>query len=616
MKKKIFLIVFLFISYHLSSQNIFIDSLNVRLQTNISASEKMNIYNIQTEQLRAEMMYDKASAINKEYLELAKKEKAYTEITKAYVNEGVILINQKLYDKAKVYIDSVRISASNTNDKIADAYMEYFMLYLSKSLEDYKTAMNHGLNSLSILEETKGNALLEFKIYYQLYGIYTEWNDLENSKRFAQKAIETALMSGNKNDLSNAYSAMAVVYTYEYQNSKSDADFRSILDYCEKAASLYNKFPGQVGGYTYSIALNNKASYLLAYSTEITPEVRSQIEYNIKESLVVSSKLTHAQATQTASLGMLSNLAKSDGNWDKAEQYMLQAYSVLLTQNPIYYHLMSRVVLELSDIYERKGDLKKALEFQKKHDEYRALLFDQSQAEAVRKLEVQYQSEKKEREILMLKERVENQHKQKLLYAGLGIIGLIGVFYMFRSYHFRLRYSQEREKQLATEKYEAELLIKFEKEEQSRLKIEQELLEFQQQKLQDEVMANQLHILHKNEVFQQIKEKIEEDKPLDIGEIIREENLLDNDFEKTKFQIQELHPNFFKSLRIKAKQKLTVLDLKYCAYFYLGMETKQIAKILNVEPKSVRMTKYRLKQKFGLDSEIDLIEYLKHIELS
>ncbi|WP_447642314.1 MULTISPECIES: helix-turn-helix transcriptional regulator [Chitinophagaceae] len=43
------------------------------------------------------------------------------------------------------------------------------------------------------------------------------------------------------------------------------------------------------------------------------------------------------------------------------------------------------------------------------------------------------------------------------------------------------------------------------------------------------------------------------------------------------------------------------------------MDTKQIAQLLNVEPKSVRMTRYRLKQKFGLEKETDLMSFLRNI---
>lgn len=615
MKNNLFLFFFFLASSLLHAQNVFIDSLSQSLKKpEISATEKMKTYNLVVEQYRIAMQYDKALAINKDYLSFARKAKAQTEITKAYVNEGIIAVNQGQYEKVDVLLDSISVHASKTQDKLAAAYKAFFQMHASKSLGDYKKAMNYGLHTLSLLEESQGNPLLEFKANYLLYGIYTEWNDLANSKKYAQKAIVAAVKSGNKNDLSNAYSAMGVVYTYSYRNSESQADVLAMLDYCEQAASLYTQFPGQVSGYTYSIARNNKASYLFDYSPELTPEIRKQIEYNLNESLRISSTLPRAQATQAASLGILSTLATREGDLNKAEAYMQQAYGILLTQHPIYYHIMSRVVGELANIYERKGDLKKALEFQKKYDEYRALLFNQAEAEAVKKLEVQYQSEKKEQEIQLLRERAENQQQQKFLYAGLGLIGLIGTFFMFRSYHFRLRYSLEQEKKLLTEKHEAELQLKFEQEEQSRLKAEQELLTLQQQKLQDEVMANQLHIQHKNDVLQQLKEKWEDDQSVNLKQLIREENLLDNDFEKAKFQIKEIHPNFFKTINEKAKQKLTPLDLKYCAYFYLGMETKQIATILNVEPKSVRMTKYRLKQKLGLDSAIDLVDYLKHIE--
>ena len=610
MRKVLLLSFILFSSYYLRAQNTFVDSLN-NLLNEARTTEKIKIYGTLIEYLRTQMKYEEAISVNQKLLALAKQEKNETEITKAYVHQGLILNNQNQYIKAALYLDSVKISAAKTQDKIAGAYAEYLMLYLAKSLNNSETAVSHALRALSLIEQTDGDLFLEFKIYYQLYGVYTEWNDLPNSKKYAEKAVEASLKSGNKNDLSNAYSAMAVVYTYIYQNAKSDANFQSILDYCEKAASLYYEYPSQVSGYTYAIARNNKASYLLSYSPHISPEIRSQIEYNINESLTISSKLPHAQSTQTASLGMLSSLARNDGDWKTAEQYLLQAYSILLTQKSIYYHIMIRVVSELSDIYERNGNLQKAMEFQKKISEYKSLLFNQQEAESVKKLEAQYQFEKKEQEVQLLTERAESHKKQNYLFIGLIVIGVVGAFFMFRSYHFNLRYSLAREKQLEAEKQEAELQIKLEQEEQSRLKAEQELLELQQQKLQNEVMANQLHLQHKNKVLHDIKVKLNDDKSLNINQIIKEENLLDNDFEKAKFQIQELHPNFFKTLSENAQQRLTSLDLKYCAYLYLGMDTKQIAHVLHIEPKSVRMTKYRLKQKFGLTAETDLVDHLR-----
>ena len=45
----------------------------------------------------------------------------------------------------------------------------------------------------------------------------------------------------------------------------------------------------------------------------------------------------------------------------------------------------------------------------------------------------------------------------------------------------------------------------------------------------------------------------------------------------------------------------------------IDFDTKQISQILNVEPKSVRMARYRIKRKLLLDKSQDLIEYLQSL---
>ena len=189
---------------------------------------------------------------------------------------------------------------------------------------------------------------------------------------------------------------------------------------------------------------------------------------------------------------------------------------------------------------------------------------------------------------------------------------------MFRAYHYKLRYSIQREKQLAKEKEDAEqtaaMQVLFEKEEQARLKAEQDLLELKHQQLQKEALANSLLIDHKNDMLKQIKHKIQAGDAQDINKLLKDEALLTADFEDIKWQIQQLHPTFFQQLMERATQKLTALDLRYCAYLYLQMSTKQIAQVLHVEAQSVRMFKYRLKQKFGLPKESDLEEFLQSVD--
>ena len=612
MRKFFILIVLLITVNYLFAQNGYRDQLSQNANDDkIPSAQRLSSYQSLIELLRSEQEFDKAISESNNYLNLAKKEKNLLEETKANVSLAIINLNQEKFNKAEVYINLSDKISKNSDNPLAVAYAFYAKAYQENSSNNSKSAMSYALKSLSSLEKANGDFDLEFKLNYMLYGIYTDWNDERNTMIYAKKAFESAEKSRNKNNLSNAYSALAVACSFQYEKSKSAKDLDLVLENIEKAAVLYQEFSGQVAGFTYALARNNKASYLLRYYPKRSAEIRKQINYNLNESIKISKSLPNSQSIQASSYGMLSELAKQDGNSFQAEQYLLEAYRIILTEKPIYFPIAIRIAEELSAVSESKGNFKEALDYQKKVGEYKNELFNQQEVEATKKLEAQYQSIKKEKELQFLKERASNRDKQRLLYAGLALIGLIGIFFMFRTYHFKLRYSISREKQLAEQKNKAELQVKLEKEEQIRLRTEQQLSALQQQKLQDEVMANQLHIQHKNEVLQQLKERLDDDSSLNIKQIIREENLLDNDFEKAQFQIQEIHPNFFKNLNDKSKQKLTSLDLKYCAYFYLGLDTKQIANLLHVEPKSVRMTKYRLKQKFELDAETDLVNYLK-----
>ncbi|MDN3694638.1 hypothetical protein QWZ06_21380 [Chryseobacterium tructae] len=593
------------------AQNAFIDGLKNQLLGNSSAEEKFKIYNELTEYYRVSDQYPTAEKYIQEQLNLAKSEHHYTEEVKALVQSGIIKLNQSQYDKVPKLIDAANTIAQKANDKTALLYAAYLNIYYNNTLGEAENTIKLIQKTLPQVEKLPSEVLLNAKLNYLLYGIHSEWNDAKNATLYAQKAVELAQKSGNKNMLSSAYSAMAVCYYFPYEKTGDSKDLKQVIEMCKKAVALYHQFPGQVSAHAHAMALLNLANYNLSYPV-ITPEIRKEIQDNTHEILTLTQHTTLNQGIQAGALGILSNLATRDQNDALSEQYLLKAEQISLTQKPVYYHVMINIVSDLAKLYEKRKNYQKAYEYQTKVTEYNNVLYNEGQAETAKRLEAQFQSQKKESELKTLTEKTASLKKEKFLYIGLGIIGLIGAFFMFRSYHYKLRYSIAQEKKLNTEKHKAEMLIKLKEEEQARLKAEQELLTLQQQKLQSEVLASQLHIQHKNEVLQQLQTQLS-DTDINISHVVKEQNRVDNDFEKIRFTIQELHPDFFKNINEKAKQKLTPLDLKYCAYIYLGMDTKQIANLLNVEPKSVRMTKYRLKKKFGLDENMALDTFFQGV---
>lgn len=612
MKKPFTFFYFLFLICVLCpAQNTFIEGLQNQLKDNTAVEEKFKIYNELTEYYRVSDQYPAAEKYVQEQLKLARNEHNYTEEVKALVQDGIIKLNQSQYDKVPQLIDEANASAQKTNDKTASLYAAYLNIYYNNILSESENTMKLIQKTLPEVEKLSSEVLLNAKLNYLLYGIHSEWNDAKNATIYAQKAVELAQKSGNKNMLSSAYSAMAVCYYFPYEKTGDLKDLKLVTAMCKKAVALYHQFPGQVSAHAHAMALLNLANYNLS-SPVITPEIRKEIQENTAEILSLTQHTTLNQGIQAGALGILSNLAARDGNDTLSEQYLLKAEQILLTQQPVYYHVMINVVSDLAKLYEKRKNYQKAYEYQAKVTEYNSLLYNEGQAETAKRLEAQFQSQKKESELKTLTEKTASLKKEKFLYIGLGIIGVIGAFFMFRSYHYKLRYSIAQEKKLNTEKHEAEMLVKLQEEEQARLKAEQKLLTLQQQKLQSEVLASQLHIEHKNEVLYQLQTQLS-DTDININQVVKEQNRVDNDFEKIRFTIQELHPDFFKNINEKAKQKLTPLDLKYCAYIYLGMDTKQIANLLNVEPKSVRMTKYRLKKKFGLDESMALDTFFQGV---
>ncbi|PQL95585.1 helix-turn-helix transcriptional regulator, partial [Apibacter adventoris] len=161
---------------------------------------------------------------------------------------------------------------------------------------------------------------------------------------------------------------------------------------------------------------------------------------------------------------------------------------------------------------------------------------------------------------------------------------------------------EEEAKFLEVEKENAELQIRIKEEEAHRL--------------QKEVLSRTNQIVYKNEMLKNLTDTIKNDPNFNtflLERMIKEEERLDKNFDDFVNVLNEIHPEFYNRLQEKTKQKLTSLDLKYCVYIFMKMPTKEMADLLHVELKTVRMNKYRLKQKLGLKKEDSLEEFIQNI---
>jgi hypothetical protein len=125
---------------------------------------------------------------------------------------------------------------------------------------------------------------------------------------------------------------------------------------------------------------------------------------------------------------------------------------------------------------------------------------------------------------------------------------------------------------------------------------------------QRELVGNSLYIHQKNKLLADLKDQIQDIDDLyphvkhpglkSIKSSLKDSQYLDAEWDKFKLHFEQVHPDFFKDLRINYPA-LTQNELRLYAYFHIHLSTKEIAALLNIAPASVRQAKARLNKKMS-----------------
>ena len=130
-------------------------------------------------------------------------------------------------------------------------------------------------------------------------------------------------------------------------------------------------------------------------------------------------------------------------------------------------------------------------------------------------------------------------------------------------------------------------------------------------------------LLRKNEFLIQLKEEISRisekepdprtgDKLRKIMARVDETIEADHDDEQFEDHFDAVHDNFLKTIK-KQYPQLTPQDLRLCAYLRMNLTTKEIAPLLNISPRGVEISRYRLRKKMNLPHDANLIDFMLKI---
>jgi DNA-binding CsgD family transcriptional regulator len=174
------------------------------------------------------------------------------------------------------------------------------------------------------------------------------------------------------------------------------------------------------------------------------------------------------------------------------------------------------------------------------------------------------------------------------------------------------------------QKKEKHQILKAKKKADSEVKnLKQENYQIQLDFKNKELASSTMHILQKNELINNVKDRISEIKskvkdPAARKELrnletrLKNDQLAEQDWEDFAIHFTKVHHDFFKKIKTQHPE-LTPKDLKLCSYLKLNLTTKEIAPLLGISIRGVEVARYRLRKKLKLDSEENLNEYMMNL---
>ncbi len=394
-------------------------------------------------------------------------------IADAYFVIASVYINQGNYEKAGEYLAKGCETTNQSGDLYQLTQCYYYQSDLHSRTGEYTKALTEIQQALTVLEkityyEYRVSSLMKLGEIYENLGQY----DLGLESYF--KALKIAERMGMQVEQGAIYSGIAWLY-------KNQNDFGTAWEYIEeshKVRARINDEHGLSNVYNvkglikYQLHQYDSAIPLLQESIRIRKELNNlegiaASTFNL--ALVYEDLKDFKKALQLQIEGLKLEEAMGDhyslgisynaiagiylkmNELNIAEQYIkLGEYEGNYTQSK----LIQRNNLELfASLYEKRGDLKKALYYQKRYQQVNDSLYTQSSSAKAAELRSLYQLEKKQQEIQLLnqqKQLQDEQIRQQQIVIGSSLAGLallvIAGSIGYRYYRVKTRTNEELQK--------------------------------------------------------------------------------------------------------------------------------------------------------------------------
>ena len=496
-------------------------------------------------------------------------------------NLGLLYQEQGIYDSALIY-----------NERAATIFLAY-----NDSLK-YASC----LDLFSSIHNEQGNYFLNLKYATEAAELFHRYGDELREADALVKIGQGYSVQGNHRSAINYYQSANNLYKKQNDKHWENYGLQKIalaylsLDELQNADSVID----------YSIQLSDSLGAVQAQSEgyDIKGEVlfakgefNQALEY-FSKALDTNKEAADSTfiATENISIGRCYQKLEM---YDVAKSYYIKTLPISIKMD--VKENIKTIYQKLSEIYDIKGNPTLALDYYRKYSSVKDSIYKQEKSRQFADMQTKYDTEKKEREIAIQNQTItileQKAEIQELIRMRLivSVIVVIMVFLLLL-YVLWLRAKKNRLKQ----------------------EIENERLIHELDLKKRELTTRTLHIIQKNELLENLQNKVIELKQKDdnkgssyneITRMINTNRLIERDWENFKSVFEQVHPDFFSKLKT-LYDNISSNELRMAAMMKMHLNTKEMASILNITPEGVKKARYRMRKKFNLEAESNVQEYL------
>lgn len=510
-------------------------------------------------------------------------------------------------------------------------------------------AINFLTDALSIIETSSTSYKLELAKCYNRLGIISSMQGrFVEAIDYYQKALDIfELLQINKPENQDFFEGMVNIYGnigtiyYHQQNYKRAVEYwkKSLLmldspEFDFSRAQLLNN----IGVASFESGQNDTAVYYYKKALETFQITDSEQDvamcytnlgevYNkeglytkaivyLQNSLEIKEKLEDNHGLSNC-LVSLSRLNYNMDNSIKSIEYAIRAIDIC-NQTENLNDLLDAYEL-LAGNYENMQDFKLAYIYHKKFKEINDSIFNKESNEKFIEVQSKYESEKKENELQLFRQKEKNQILiRKTLIYGILVLLIISVFVIWT-----IIVKRKNEKQL----YEANAKLKEKEAMLMRQELDKKELIARELSIEIDYKSKQLtthalNMMQKNKMLHSLVKDVDDiskqAKPevkvelRKLKSIVKKNIRNEKEWDTFRLYFEQVNKGFYDSL-IAINASLNAHDLRHCALVKLNLNIKEAASVLNLSPNTVKSARYRIKKKLNLKPEDDLYEFIRDI---